>query len=45
MHFHWRGSEHFLSGKKYAAELHLVHQNVQYEEKFAVLGFLFEVSQ
>jgi carbonic anhydrase len=44
MHFHWRGSEHFINSKKYAAELHLVHQNVLGENKFAVLGFLFEVS-
>ena len=43
MHFHWRGSEHFIDGHRYSAELHLVHQNTQDENKFAVLGFLFEV--
>nr|CAB3227294.1 carbonic anhydrase 2-like [Phallusia mammillata] len=35
-HFHWgstngQGSEHTLDGKQFAAELHLVHQNVKYE--------------
>ena len=27
MHFHWRGSEHKVNGKNYAAELHLVHRS------------------
>jgi len=43
MHFHWRGSEHFVNGHKFSAELHLVHQNVNDTNKFAVLGFLFKV--
>lgn len=43
MHFHWRGSEHYVDGHKFSAELHLVHQNVQDDSKFAVLGFLFSV--
>ncbi|XP_046839824.1 carbonic anhydrase 2-like [Xenia sp. Carnegie-2017] len=34
-HFHWgndstKGSEHTVNGKKYAAELHLVHVNTKY---------------
>jgi len=44
MHFHWRGSEHRINGKRYAAELHLVHAN-QDSSKLAVLGFLFAVTQ
>jgi carbonic anhydrase len=44
MHFHWRGSEHFVNGHKFSAELHLVHQNVNDTNKFAVLGFLFKVN-
>jgi carbonic anhydrase len=43
MHFHWRGSEHFVNGKKFAAELHLVHQSEIDENKFSVIGFLFKV--
>ena len=43
MHFHWRGSEHFVDGHRFAAELHLVHQNVNDPGKYAVLGFLFRV--
>ena len=44
MHFHWRGSEHYVDGHRFAAELHLVHQSVNDSEKFAVLGFLFRVN-
>lgn len=40
MHFHWRGSEHFVDGHRFAGELHLVHQNVENPNKFAVIGFL-----
>ncbi|CAF0855706.1 unnamed protein product [Brachionus calyciflorus] len=40
MHFHWRGSEHYVNGHRYAGELHLVHQSTQDENKFAVIGFL-----
>jgi carbonic anhydrase len=43
MHFHWGASEHFLNGHRYAAELHLVHQNIKNESEFAVLGFLIAV--
>ena len=43
MHFHWRGSEHFVDGHRFAAELHLVHQNIKDDSKYAVLGFLFRV--
>lgn len=42
MHFHWRGSEHYLNAHRYAGELHLVHQNVEDSSKFAVLGFLIK---
>ena len=45
MHFHWRGSEHFVDGHRFAAELHLVHQNIKDEGKYAVLGFLFRVKK
>jgi len=44
MHFHWRGSEHRINGKRYAAELHLVHQSKKNPSKLAVLGFLFAVT-
>lgn len=44
MHFHWRGSEHEVNGHKFAGELHLVHQHLDNSDKFAVLGFLFEIS-
>ena len=44
MHFHWRGSEHEIDGKKYAAELHLVHVNENDPNKLAVLGFIFAVN-
>lgn len=40
MHFHWRGSEHFVDGHRFAGELHLVHQNVENPNKFSVIGFL-----
>ena len=43
MHFHWRGSEHQVDGKKFAGELHLVHQSLNESTKFAVLGFLIQV--
>jgi carbonic anhydrase len=43
MHFHWRGSEHYIDGHKFAAELHLVHQSQENSNKFAVLGFLLSV--
>ena len=43
MHFHWRGSEHRLNGHRFASELHLVHQNLNDPNKFAVIGFFFEV--
>ena len=43
MHFHWRGSEHYVNGHKFVAELHLVHQNMEDKNKFAVLGFFFKV--
>jgi carbonic anhydrase len=43
MHFHWRGSEHKVNGKNYAAELHLVHQSEADPNKLAVLGFFFAV--
>jgi carbonic anhydrase len=45
MHFHWRGSEHFVEGHRFAAELHLVHQNIKDDSKYAVLGFLFRVKK
>jgi carbonic anhydrase len=45
MHFHWRGSEHFIDGHKFAAELHLVHQSQKDPNQFAVLGFLFDTAQ
>jgi carbonic anhydrase len=43
MHFHWQGSEHKFNGRKFAGELHLVHQSLTDPTKFAVLGFLFDV--
>lgn len=56
-HFHWgssgtEGSEHILDGKKYAAELHLVHWNTKYEsfkvavtkdDGLAVVGIFLEM--
>jgi len=44
MYFHWRGSEHTIDGKKFSAELHLVHQSESDPSKLAVLGFLFTLS-
>jgi carbonic anhydrase len=44
MHFHWRGSEHYVDGQSFAAELHLVHQNQRDAGKFAVLGFFLRQS-
>ena len=58
MHFHWGsstakgGSEHTLEGKRYAAELHLVHYNtkygsiteaINYSDGLAVIGVLMDV--
>lgn len=43
MHFHWRGSEHFINGRKFAGELHMVHQSMSNSSHFAVLGFLIMV--
>ena len=43
MHFHWRGSEHFINGRKFAGELHMVHQSKNDSNRFAVLGFFIEV--
>ena len=43
MHFHWRGSEHLVNGRKFAGELHMVHQSKTDQNKLAVLGFLIEV--
>ena len=45
MHFHWRGSsEHKISGRKLAGELHLVHMNLNNTGKYSVIGFLFQVN-
>ena len=44
MHFHWRGSEHRISGRKFAGELHLVHTNLNETGKYSVIGFLFQVN-
>ena len=43
MHFHWRGSEHKINGRKFAAELHLVHQSKSDPTNLAVIGYLFQV--
>ncbi|XP_071522340.1 uncharacterized protein [Panulirus ornatus] len=57
-HFHWgatnrRGSEHTIDGKRFPAELHLVHYNteygsveeaVKYEDGLAVLGIMLVIS-
>lgn len=43
LHFHWRGSEHFVNGIKYAGELHLVHQSKTNQGQFSVIGFLIQV--
>jgi carbonic anhydrase len=44
MHLHWMGSEHTVDGWKFAAELHMVHQNTVNTSKLAVLGFFMSVS-
>ena len=44
MHFHWHGSEHHVNGQKFAAELHLVHQSINNTNNFAVIAYLFRVS-
>ena len=38
-----KGSEHFINGRKFAGELHMVHQSKNDSNRFAVLGFLIEV--
>lgn len=43
LHFHWRGSEHLVNGRKFAAEIHMVHKSAVNEGRFAVLGFFIEV--
>ncbi|XP_068234635.1 uncharacterized protein [Palaemon carinicauda] len=57
LHFHWgsddtQGSEHTLDGKKYPAELHLVHYNKKYgnalealkhDDGLAVLGIFLDI--
>ncbi|XP_037793892.1 carbonic anhydrase 1-like [Penaeus monodon] len=57
-HFHWgkknnRGSEHTFNGKKFPAELHLVHFNTKYDtigdavlkaDGLAVLGVMLEIA-
>ncbi|XP_014673528.1 PREDICTED: carbonic anhydrase 2-like [Priapulus caudatus] len=59
LHFHWggdrrTGSEHFINGKQYPLEMHLVHYHSSYPNismaqnqphGLAVLGVLFEVSE
>ncbi|KAH7645125.1 unconventional myosin-vi-like [Dermatophagoides farinae] len=42
-HFHWRnshssGSEHAINGNKFTMEMHIVHQNVRYDENEAILN-------
>lgn len=50
-HFHWQ-SEHTLSGRRYPAEMHLVHYGtkygsvanaINYRDGVAVLGVFFNV--
>lgn len=43
MHFHWRGSEHFVNGEKFAGELHLVHKSLNRTGMYAVIGFFIEL--
>uniref|UniRef100_A0A8C5M5S4 Carbonic anhydrase n=1 Tax=Leptobrachium leishanense TaxID=445787 RepID=A0A8C5M5S4_9ANUR len=58
IHFHWgdlaspKGSEHCVGGKRFAAEMHIVHYNSKYKDVsiamnaadgLAVLGILIEV--
>ena len=43
LHFHWRGSEHLINGRKFAGELHMVHQSKTDQNKLAVLAFFVEV--
>lgn len=57
-HFHWgkknnKGSEHTFNGKKFPAELHLVHFNTKYDtigdavlkaDGLAVLGVMLEIA-
>lgn len=43
MHFHWRGSEHRVNGRKFSGELHLVHQSLNNTKMHAVVGFMFEI--
>ncbi|XP_040199008.1 carbonic anhydrase 12 [Rana temporaria] len=58
LHFHWgtlaspKGSEHCIEGKRFSAELHIVHYNTKYAnmaiameaaDGLAVLGILIEI--
>lgn len=43
MHFHWRGSEHFLNNVKYAGEIHLLFQSQQSKTKYSVIALLIKL--
>lgn len=43
LHFHWRGSEHFIDDKKFAAEVHLVFQSATNPDQFSVVGYVFKL--
>ncbi|XP_063704466.1 carbonic anhydrase-like [Culicoides brevitarsis] len=57
-HFHWgstndKGSEHYLNGRQFASEIHLVHYNKKYRsfddaaaqpQGLAVIGFFYQIS-
>lgn len=50
LHFHWgsdssKGSEHFLNGKQYPMEMHIVHDIIDGCSSVAVIGVFFKISE
>ena len=43
MHFHWRGSEHYLDNKKHSGEIHLLFQDQQNKAQYSVIAFLIDL--
>jgi len=43
IHFHWRGSEHFVDGKKFAGEIHLVFKSQTNPKQYSVIGFMMKL--
>lgn len=44
LHFHWRGSEHYIDNKKFAGEMHMVFQSMNNTHMHSVVGFMLQVT-